>query len=285
MEYLNALMIDSLKGIRHITLEHFAAVNLITGPNASGKSTLLDAIELISNPAEPVQFFKLAKSFPFGIFHLTEQSEIRPYCKISGTLLDKPYHTEFVSCESASDATLCGYHSYLLPKNGVSVNHTQKVEFSLKDNITDSMATPMVPVKRIANNYNHVSLASILKDKTVYEKTLSFLSLFDNRIIDIASPDFKNTYIIHEVYKHLDAEFFSEGIRKVLGIASEMAGFRNGILLMDDLEAHLAPKTLYEVVSLLYSLAKERKIQLFITTHSQELLDEWLDNHSYENRN
>lgn len=277
LEYLNSLRIDSLRGVRNLAFSEFTAVNLITGPNACGKSTVLDAIELITNPTQAKQFLKLSNASSSGFFYLFDKKEIRPYCRVSGVLLDKPYFTELASYETVSGSTFRGYHYYMIPKNGVPTNHTREVEFNIKDDISIPTTSSMVNVQRISDNFKSTSLANILKDKTVYEKVLSVLSLFDNRIIAIDSPDFKNTYVSHEVYGNLDETFFSMGIRKFLNLASQMADFRDGILLIDDFEAHLSPGTLYETVSLVYSLAKERNIQLFITTHSQELIDEWLD--------
>ena len=53
---------------------------------------------------------------------------------------------------------------------------------------------------------------------------------------------------------------------------------------MDDFETHLSPQTLYEAISILYSLAKEKQIQLILTTHSQELIDEFLDIMNFYNK-
>ncbi len=277
MIYLNSLKIDSLKGVRNIEFRNFSAINLITGPNGSGKTTVLDAIELLSNPTDPMQYLKLANNSPKVFYNLFDKNELRPRIRISGNILEKPYFTELVTYEDLSDNVFCGYHHFGIPKNGVLTNHSREIQLSLKDSPPDCMSTCLVNTKRISDNFSGISLGNIAGDSTVKEKVLSFLSLFDNRFTDIYSPDFINTYITHDGFGNTDIEFFSRRIHKILKIADVMSGFHNGILLLDDLESHFSPQTLYEVVSLLYYLAKEKQIQLFLTTHSQELIDEWLD--------
>lgn len=276
MEYLNNLSVDSFKGIRNISFQNFASVNLITGPNACGKSTVLDAIELIANPTDPMQFATIAKRSPKGFCSLFDKRDKQTSCKVSGSLLKKSCFTEFNSQHSAFGNIFRGEHRFGIHKNGLLTHHTHQVELSLSNNIP-KIDSSLVSIKRISDDANDVSLANILKDGRVKEKVLSILSLFDYQITDIESPDFKNAYISHGIYGQLDISFFSAGIRKILKLADIMSGFQNGILLIDDFETHYSPQTMYEIVSLVYSLAKERQIQVFITTHSQELIDEWLD--------
>ncbi len=277
IKYLNSLQVDSLKGIRNLELQNFSVVNLLTGPNGSGKSTILDAIELITNPSESLQYVKTASNASNLFWNLFDKGEVRPRIRVSGQILEKPYYTELVSYENESETTFVGYHYFGIPVNGVLTNHTNPVELPLTQFQTDIISSPFVMTERIVNDSDDISFEKIAKDKTVKEKILSFLSLFDHRFSDIYSPDFKNTYLYHETYGKLEEGFFSAGIRKILKIVATMSTMRGGILLIDDFECHLSPQTIYESISLLYSLAKEKQIQLFITTHSQELIDEWLD--------
>lgn len=274
-EYITSLQIDSLRGIRNITLPILSSINIITGPNGSGKTTVLDAIDLLANPTEPLQYWKVANGSSKTFRNLFDKSETRPRIRVAGKLLQKPYFTELLSYEPISDTHFFGYHYYGIPKNGIVCNQMKEVEFSFNKSRPEKFPSPLINIKRLTDHA--ISLDNIAKDKLVKEKVLSFLSLFDSRFSNIYSPDFKTTYIVHESYGNLDTNFFSEGIRKILKIAELMSNFHNGILLLDDFECQLSPQTLYEAVSLLYSLAKEKQIQLFITTHSQELIDEWLD--------
>ncbi len=271
--YLDSLCVTSLKGMRNLEIGSLAPITLITGPNGSGKTTFLDAVELIASPEDSGQFLKFSNSSPKAFYNLFDKQQSHPYIRISGKIFRKPYFTELSSCETSSDSTFRGYHYYRISEN----HTTNRVELMLKKTSLKSTVPPVIKVKRIEKECKKLSLESIAKDSFVKEKVLAFLSLLDNRFSDICSPDFKNTYIIHDTYGAVDESFFSEGVRKILGIADAMSHFHHGILLLDDLEAHLSPQTLYEGISLLYSLAKEKQIQLLITTHSQELIDEFLD--------
>ncbi len=277
MEYLNYLQIDSLKGVRNLTLGHFARINLITGPNGSGKSTVLDAIELLCNPYEPMQFLKVAEFSPDTFCRLFSINETTPLIKVSGILLNRPYHTELSSDKALEAASFNGCHTYSFYQNGNHCEQTNTVAISLKDENHQKLSKPLLNVKRISANTRINTFEHIAKDRVIKEKALALFMLFDNRFSDIYSPDFKHTYALHETYGNLDVAFFSDGLAKVLAILDAMCDFQNGILLLDDLDTHLSPQTMYEVCSLLYTLAKEKHIQLFITTHNQELIDEFLD--------
>jgi len=281
--YINSLRIDSLKGVRNLLLENFSAINLITGPNASGKSTVLDAVDLLSNPKDPLQFIQVAKTLRIPFHLLFDKNEICPRIRISGELLEKTYYTELISCENITDMSFRGYHHFGIPKDGILTNHTNAINLAFADFNPENLSTAFIGVRRIPDLSDSVSLEMIAKDKTVKAKVLTFLSLFDPRFSDIYSPDFQNTYITHEAYGNVTADFFSHGIRKILKIAEVMSEFHHGILLIDDFESHLSVQTLYEAVSLIHSLATEKQIQLFITTHSQETIDEWLDLLNFHN--
>jgi len=270
--YMNSLQITSLKGMRNIQVTDLTPITLMTGPNGSGKTTFLDAIELLTSPADTGRFLKIANNSPKEFYNLFDKQQPHPYIRIAGEIFKRPYFTELVSYETSSETTFRGYHNYTTAEN-----HTNQVELSLKDSHTEHLITSPVRIKRIKTSYKLPSFHNIAKDNVVKEKVLAFLSLFDNRFSDISSPDFKNTYAVHDTYGPVDESFFSHGIQKILCIADAMSGFHHGILLLDDLECHFSPKTLYEGISFLYSLAKAKQIQLFITTHSLELIDEFLD--------
>ncbi len=270
--YISSLCVTSLKGMRNISLHDLAPINLITGPNGSGKTTFLNAVELLANPKDVGQFLKFANGSSKTFYNLFDKQQIRPYIRIEGKVFNKPYFTELTSYESSSETTFRGCHHFGIPEE-----HTKQVELSLQDVSLKHPVNPAVKVKRIGKNAKISSLENIAKDSVVKEKVLSFLSLFDERYTDIYSPDFRNTYVIHDTYGAVDESFFSAGIQKLFCVADAMSGFHHGVLLLDHFESQLSVQTLYEGVSFLFSLAKKKQIQLFLTTHSQELIDEFLD--------
>ena len=49
-KHIRAVHIDSFRGIRNLHLEELAPVNIITGDNNSGKTSVLEVMESLDNP-------------------------------------------------------------------------------------------------------------------------------------------------------------------------------------------------------------------------------------------
>ena len=54
------LTIHSLRGLRDLELKGFGRVNLLVGPNDAGKTTVLEALTLCSEPQNPLAWGVIA---------------------------------------------------------------------------------------------------------------------------------------------------------------------------------------------------------------------------------
>lgn len=277
LEYFHNIKIGHYKGIKELNISRFSAVNMITGPNGSGKSTLTETLEIMTNPIDFSHYVKVTGDSFSGFSESFDKREQRPYTALSVTLLENPYSMEITSYFPITEQGFMGYHHCQYPVDGTVKTVSKEINHSFECKTETHTAKPLVSFRKVTPKETSVCFKTIWEDKKISEKVIALLSLFDDDISGFHTEDFQEYLIAHQKYGNLRQEFFSEGIKYFLKIAEQLANFRNGILVIDGLEYQFAKNTLYEIVNFIYQITKERQIQLFITTQSSEVIDEWLD--------
>ncbi|MDO3411641.1 ATP-binding protein [Saccharibacillus sp. CPCC 101409] len=61
MEHINELYIAGYRGIQELKLKNLSRINLLVGKNNAGKTSILEAVELISNPGDLNQLIQTAR--------------------------------------------------------------------------------------------------------------------------------------------------------------------------------------------------------------------------------
>lgn len=121
-------------------------------------------------------------------------------------------------------------------------------------------------------------LRTIEKDEK--EEILEMLRLFDNNIIDIEILSTRKIRtaikIRHQTLGLAPLYVFGQGINRALMMAIALMSNENGVLLIDEIERSIYLSTIDRVFSWLVRNCEIRSIQLFITTHSLEVVDAML---------
>jgi len=68
-----------------------------------------------------------------------------------------------------------------------------------------------------------------------------------------------------------------DGFKWSFSVLSEILSMKHGIMLIDDLENFHHPSSLRDAVKTLISLLKKKDIQIFVTTHSLECIDRFIE--------
>lgn len=277
MKYFNHIAIEHYKGIKALNISRFAFVNLITGPNGSGKTSFAEGLEILTNPKDFSHYVKVTGNSLTGFTDSFDKREPRPYTKLSATILENPYTIEIASYLPIENQTFIGYHHFKYPVDGTLKTISNEITLCFAENLPIENRKPLLPFRKVTPKDSPANLKTIWDDQDIREKVISLLSLFDDEIYGFHTEDFHEYFIAHQSYGNLKLEFFSEGIQYFLKIAEQLSKFQNGVLVIDALDYQFAKNTVYEVVNFIYKTAKERQIQLFITTQSAEMIDEWLD--------
>jgi len=290
---ITSLSIKNFRGIKRLDLENLGQVNVIAGKNNSSKSTVLEALALLLGANNGIQAFKeilqeiliwrgwygvqaiddlFHKNFRVFEINATKNNELLKLALQNGSEKDK--HELFTK----------------LIKENKPLLTTSFQKFSLVDNMVlssfmlSSKFTPDVGFEFLTpltlRKFGYVeSLYSYAYEQKVVKRSIETLKAAYPEIEGF-SPLFKvNRWILHVETKYGVYPYYlmGEGFKNAMIIAFLSALLKDGHLLIDSAEAFHHPKSLRIMAQTLIKGAKENNVQVFLTTHSLELIDMLLE--------
>ena len=146
---------------------------------------------------------------------------------------------------------------------------------------------PILPVQLI-NSFSHrqgglsARLWSDVVNADLKQEIMQLLHLFDSNIedVDIISSSESQEPLVtvkHKKLGHAPLTTFGDGLRHVFTLATAIPGARHGLLLVDDVELAIHTRMLEKSINWLVSACIQNNVQLFVTTHSLEAVDEIID--------
>ncbi len=290
------LEIKNLRGIKFAKIEGLSHINLFFGKNNCGKSTVLEALFLISgqsNPTLPLSINSMRNYSKFAEDDLNmEFYNLNPENKISVTVTgDEKRHLEISLIKSHSNTVDLDSLG-----NGSSENAAKryglKLEYSIEDrhfssdfilqegnlkngksNIDqrykESIFSQYIPSTNFNGSLNE-EFAKIVANKKE-SSILATLKAIDANIRDI---QLVGDEILVDIgaEQRLPINMTGDGLRKLLMIIISIFRCRNGILLIDEIDNGLhfsAMKVLWKAI---LKAARDNNVQLFATTHNIDSL-------------
>ena len=98
---------------------------------------------------------------------------------------------------------------------------------------------------------------------------------------DILKEMFKEVYAklnIKKAAKAIDITKYGEGLQRVFEIALLLGYCKNGILCIDEIDSALHKSLLIKFTEFIQQIAKEFNVQVFLSTHSKECIDAFVEN-------
>ncbi len=316
---IHSLYIDAFRGIRNLTVNNLNSVYLVVGDNNCGKTSVLEALQLLSNPGQISNLFRVARSRDFilassGVSlyenvmclfpHTENRYEIGIYAKIDDEPVKCCIHGEqsriLIVPEETSEDML--QHSAMLGETEADqfiglidyVYADQRGSTSLRIN-TYSKASGVTIGKNNVIRMAYISpsehlrsniVSQIVRNDAYKEICIAALQLFDTDIIDILQM--KSTtgvrvvdYLKHRTLGSMPLSTFGDGVKKVLVLANAIAQAANGVLLIDEVETAIHKKYYDDIFRFLVKACNTFHVQVFITTHSIEAVDGLLATQDY----
>ena len=323
MAFLKTVDIKSFRGIRDLSIKKLGSINLIVGDNNCGKTSVLEAIELLRSSGNLANIYRIARQreslsvfgansiydsficmFPHDGSMLKIEvnatgSKEKIYCKVEGEQervlldakeLDKSMlrHNSELSGELETDI-INGQITTVYGKEEkteiIEVNRFSRVSGTPFSSKDKFNIVYVAPFEHLRGSV----LTQIVRNSEYKNICMKALQLFDPDIEDmmILRSDTGNRpveYLRHKKLSNMPIATYGDGIKKVLVLSNAIAQAAGGILLIDEIETAIHKKYYDDIFRFVIKACKAFDVQVFITTHSLEAIDGILATQDYENQ-
>lgn len=286
--------INRFRGIKYSKIEGLKQINLFFGKNNCGKSSLLDAIFLISGISNP--------KLPLNVNIIRNYRRLEPSdmkldfysLDMSSPIVIKAENDETRELQisvvesSSSKVNLLGEDN-----NVASTDLDNKYGLVLKYKVDEQAYESSIIMSHSSNNSleQRIKMPAHYKEKLTcrylnpkYDFTTSIDGLVDViknkdeafivnalRLIEPNIKDFvlsQNEVLVDiGLDKRIPINMMGDGARKILSILTSIYECKNGIVLIDELSNGFHYSVMKGVWRAIVSVAKKNNVQIFATTH------------------
>lgn len=312
------LTIQKLRGIKSLVVDDLRRVNLIVGRNNTGKTTLLEAISLLggaTNSLFPVMLSQMRGQRLVGndvdplcrslFYNLNPRVPIVIRGRWTGEDADRSLQIEAIDVSrgvepmDASDGgigVVAVTQEFLI--GGLRLRYTSARGGEV---VTSSNFPPSGTIQagtRERDDFVRTTLLSARAYPSLARDAQQFSVLLRNKqerdvleALQIIEPGIERIEVLSEpagpaVYVDIGLESLvplavcGEGFVRLFSIAVELTTSRGGVLLIDEIDNGLHHSVMAPVWEWLARLCERQRVQIFATTHNEELLHSALETFS-----
>lgn len=301
IEHFSDIYVKNFKKLKDFEIKKLGRINILAGPNNSGKTTILEAIYLLCSQNDLGGLFQLMKS-------RSRLEGIDP--QYLDGLLEIPFELggKFNQCsvelkiEKYQDSTIEKYDDYVTSvkttgniedTSNITVIHTyeknkMKREFEQIQHLCKALySSPFYfESDKLVRIYN-TAIESKIDGKMTYDRVIEFVRKIDPEINTIILTEIngeKRFVVDSDKFqdRNVDLTSYGEGLVRVFELALCFASCKNGVLLIDEFETAIHYSLLLEFTKFIQELSEYFNVQVFLTTHSKECIDAFVKN-KYKN--
>ena len=292
-----SLDIKNFKGFRELKVEFPHLVTLIAGKNNSGKSTLLEAVELVACASDPLSLGRILEHREYQrgkledlttFFHGRNDSSAATLACNFGEEVVR--HVVFFkgrqkSGEVAMDLSASGAGGFYVLGSFDSEGEKDAVPNLVRfyDDATGALQWSAesegdFPVWRFeyctaGNEPRTVDVVSKLKQTCSEDWLIEFLKEIDPNVRDITTDRDQIIVRLENPRAAIPLQLMGDGVNKVVKILGLMCSVgEGGVICIDEVDNGLHHTVMRKLISLVLRVATEKKIQVLMTTHSIEML-------------
>lgn len=293
---INELSITSYRRLRNVKLTDLQTINVFSGVNNSGKTSVLEIIGIMSDVKNRynIQKWALIRSpgasgdrkniveYMSGIFPNADNNMGDISAEI---FIDEIKHSAVISGEKENVASSTGKLSKSLK---VTVNDFNsktlkpfiykdggKTNYKIEDTQLFNLAYVMVEEDFYSKSVTGFSNALLAQQK---DELIKLMHEFDKKIEDIFLDEAGDIYIQNTDTGVLPLFAYGSGMQKAFLLATVLSDDDLDVVMVDDIDSALNITALKEVLNWFVHTCRSKNIQAFVTTHNAEALDAILDN-------
>ncbi len=303
-KHFSSISVNKYKVLNDIELKNINKINLIAGLNNSGKTTLLEAIFLLTKQNDFDEFLEIQRmrgkfNSIFDIPNTFLNKHTPTEINIEGKFETSKIRVEYKKMEQVSEIQaqnhVCSFSidSFVENKKLEKTLKTTAHLYGAKFNYTDSNIISNIQRNLCLSEYYspfafqqrdklqdayNASVNSKIDGELAHDKIIDFIKeQIDDKIKDInlvIEKEDVRFIVNHENYNEgKDITEFGDGLQRMYAIALQFASVQNGVLLIDELENAIDYKRLNDFAYLITKLANKFNVQVFITSHSKECIN------------
>lgn len=309
---LQNIKIKNFKKFAELDLQNFSRVNIFVGNNNSGKSTILEAIEICSTNDfyNSLQRSLRVRNLDESRTAMRRVMPMRQRFDLLGNVEDYLFNDT-----KSKQATFAVSGDYILQDTVISISVDNKInteqinvleenflqEHNLIKQSVNYKATVGSNLKNesaiVVDNDNGLMSTRIRQPYKIYDviyfqtKDINIIgNMYSNLVknkkknlliekLQVFDSNISNIELINEDFSVdvgkdvlLPISYLGTGIISIVYLIIYMLNSENGILLVDELENGIYYKKFTNLMQTLDSLSRELNVQLFITTHSNDFI-------------
>lgn len=302
--------IQGFRGISSLKIDDFKKINLFLGQNNCGKTSILEALFLIIGISNPKlsyiinKFRNLIQTEPDDFRFIFNKLDFDMNLRIAAGFSSGQHRILKIKPHLASDSAV---------NNAQEITQTDKAiaSTSSKPELVDGLVLNFSVTKDKKNKAKFFKSELLLSHHTFTPKSpkgyletvtgvfvspntlnldlsgrleklivtkqkeiiIRTLQLIDPKINDISLGNNNMIYVDLGYERLVPVNIVGDGILRLLSLITTISFYENGIVLIDEIENGLhysALKVLWETI---IGVAHQKNVQLFITTHSKETLE------------
>ena len=309
--YLQDFNISSYRGIKDLSLTQLNHINILTGDNNSGKTSILELISTVNAPSDIESWLHTCRgsSFYHGFFNMFSINEEEK--KISYNFTDSQFQEWEIALQAMIEKTQIEEKEMYRINGYIRSEHNNKEEEKIFDTNCMHLSTVVndetntlgdiydfqkrisvssdkrkkkikktIYVAPFEHSKGRIYLDNVLTDKELFSEMLKVLQEFDENIINInaVSINDRTEYMIlsKNHTKALPLTVYGDGMKKAILLLGAIMNAKDGILLLDEFETAIHTSAMDTLFSWLLESAMKLNVQVFLTSHSKEAIDKVL---------
>jgi AAA15 family ATPase/GTPase len=291
--HFTVLNIKKYRKLSGLTVKHLSRVNIIAGGNNAGKTSLLEVLYLttrLNNIPSLIELEKYRGRFHNG-FHtkwfdklFTEGIEIDAIFNETAVTvsLNKEETTENIDKSQylnsiVSEASINGEElqsTIHLFGNKEPELYFQKSKFLCEATFTspyryNGELLRKAHARAVENRYFEEVIQFIQTEMDASIQKIEMVSIENESRFMVSSDKLEDA---------IDITKYGEGLQRVFEIALLMGYSKNGIICIDELDSAIHKSLLEKFTAFIQSAAVRFNVQVFLTTHSKECIDAFVEN-------
>ncbi len=293
------------RGLKGLYLEDLNDINILTGNNNSGKTSVLELLSTVHNPGDISTWIKICRlprneKYYTGMLNLFPTDSDR--MEISFSYIDASSEYQYTKLSAWVEEVLVsekdideinGHETRDAYKKGADFLEAKclklKIEggsyifnsYSLFDFQTRVPMVKSLPrwisavyVAPGAHTDGKILLDEVMESPALYQEMMKILHEFDDSIINITKSGNGAEYMILSCKqpKAIPLSAYGDGMKKALAILAAVVKAKDGILLLDEFETAIHTSAMNHIFSWILQSAQKLNVQVFLSSHSLEAI-------------